>query len=86
MLSRCIVVSVSSCVFGVFLDCPSGNYQCNDGQCINATLRCDGTTTDCLDGSDESGCPFTCLPTTTTSEPTTCEYVSLGIDVMWSVN
>uniref|UniRef100_A0A3B4B4V3 Thrombomodulin n=1 Tax=Periophthalmus magnuspinnatus TaxID=409849 RepID=A0A3B4B4V3_9GOBI len=36
--------------------CNSGQFQCNNGQCINSEWRCDGTK-DCTDDSDELNCP-----------------------------
>ena len=38
-----------------FAPCSAGQFQCRNGDCINATKRCDFTT-DCSDGSDESVC------------------------------
>ncbi len=35
--------------------CPDGDFECNDGGCINVTLRCDGSF-DCTDHSDEINC------------------------------
>lgn len=40
--------------------CEPPPYQCADGEIVSGGSRCDGYT-DCLDGSDEAGCPtFTC--------------------------
>ena len=36
--------------------CPSGKFQCRDGQCIDANWRCDRYD-DCRDMSDEQNCP-----------------------------
>ncbi len=35
--------------------CPDGDFECNDGGCINVILRCDGSF-DCTDHSDEINC------------------------------
>ena len=35
--------------------CPDGQLQCGDGECINRQLFCD-TNPDCRDGSDEVAC------------------------------
>lgn len=35
--------------------CESGDFQCNDGSCIDGRLQCDGIS-DCKDASDEAGC------------------------------
>ena len=35
--------------------CGSDQFRCDDGHCIDASWRCDGTK-DCLDDSDETGC------------------------------
>ncbi len=35
--------------------CGSGEFQCNSGQCIADSRRCD-TNYDCIDRSDEVGC------------------------------
>nr|KAF6496225.1 LDL receptor related protein 2 [Rousettus aegyptiacus] len=37
-------------------ECDSEHFRCEDGHCIDASWRCDGTK-DCLDDSDETGCP-----------------------------
>ncbi|XP_059560178.1 low-density lipoprotein receptor-related protein 2 [Myotis daubentonii] len=43
-------------------DFGSEHFRCEDGHCIPASWRCDGTK-DCLDDSDEIGCPpATCQP------------------------
>ena len=35
------------------VNCGSSDYQCDNGQCIDANLECDGTD-NCFDGSDEA--------------------------------
>ena len=35
--------------------CEPEHWQCNDGDCIRALWKCDGTN-DCADESDEKGC------------------------------
>ncbi|XP_071052422.1 basement membrane-specific heparan sulfate proteoglycan core protein isoform X15 [Onthophagus taurus] len=35
--------------------CPSGNFICNDGTCLDQLFRCDNYI-DCNDGEDEKGC------------------------------
>ena len=35
--------------------CDSGQFQCDNGQCITWPKHCDSEV-DCLDGSDERGC------------------------------
>ncbi|XP_074599235.1 sushi, von Willebrand factor type A, EGF and pentraxin domain-containing protein uif isoform X2 [Brevipalpus obovatus] len=39
--------------------CPSGNYHCSNGRCINEAWKCDGQD-DCGDKSDEMDCPRNC--------------------------
>ncbi|KAI8430576.1 hypothetical protein MSG28_000798 [Choristoneura fumiferana] len=36
--------------------CMAYEYKCSSGQCVRAEAQCNGTA-ECLDGSDESGCP-----------------------------
>uniref|UniRef100_A0A8D8Q816 Low-density lipoprotein receptor-related protein 2 n=1 Tax=Cacopsylla melanoneura TaxID=428564 RepID=A0A8D8Q816_9HEMI len=36
--------------------CEYDEYRCDTGECIPASQRCDGRT-DCVSGSDETGCP-----------------------------
>ncbi|XP_034337833.2 basement membrane-specific heparan sulfate proteoglycan core protein isoform X5 [Magallana gigas] len=38
--------------------CLIGQYQCDNGDCIDAIFRCDSQQ-DCFDGSDEKNCPVT---------------------------
>ncbi|KAB1257521.1 Low-density lipoprotein receptor-related protein 2 [Camelus dromedarius] len=43
--------------------CSTSEFKCQNGQCVSSSLRCDGNR-DCLDHSDEEGCPawpLTCL-------------------------
>ena len=35
--------------------CGTGQFRCEDGQCVDAALRCDGRF-DCRDDSDEFNC------------------------------
>ena len=35
---------------------PSGQFQCQNGACLHASVRCTGRA-ECFDGSDEWGCP-----------------------------
>lgn len=37
------------------MSCNLNHFQCNNGQCIDVLLFCDGTQ-DCADGSDENQC------------------------------
>uniref|UniRef100_A0A8C7QRY5 SCO-spondin n=1 Tax=Oncorhynchus mykiss TaxID=8022 RepID=A0A8C7QRY5_ONCMY len=41
--------------------CQSYEFACANGQCVPRAWHCDGET-DCLDGSDEQGCPRACGP------------------------
>ena len=45
--------------------CVEEEFQCNDGVCISADMKCDGPK-DCIDGEDESkcGCRSQCLAKT----------------------
>ena len=36
-------------------DCTSNQFRCSNGQCISASLRCNGVS-NCMDGSDEIAC------------------------------
>jgi len=36
--------------------CDSSCFRCNNGEYIPSTLRCNGSTEECSDGSDERGC------------------------------
>lgn len=42
--------------FSVHEKCSSSEFTCENGQCISYSLHCDGNR-DCLDHSDEAGCP-----------------------------
>ena len=43
-------MSVSLC-----LECDAESFQCDDGLCLRASVRCNGED-NCLDASDEAGC------------------------------
>ncbi|KAM4859286.1 low-density lipoprotein receptor-related protein 2 [Thomomys bottae] len=43
-------------------ECDSGHFRCGNGRCIPAAWRCDGTR-DCLDNTDETGCPHSSCQT-----------------------
>lgn len=51
-----------------FSACDDGFWQCYSGQCISASGYCNGYP-DCTDASDESDCPTTFRPFTTTNPP-----------------
>ena len=38
--------------------CPPDMWQCGSGDCIPLIERCDRIPDNCLDGSDETGCPL----------------------------
>ncbi|XP_014641845.1 PREDICTED: low-density lipoprotein receptor-related protein 6-like [Ceratotherium simum simum] len=42
--------------FSVHEKCSTSEFRCGNGQCISYSLHCDGSR-DCLDHSDEEGCP-----------------------------
>lgn len=48
----------------------AGQFQCNDGSCIEADWECDGMYVDCADGSDEAPVNPTCPTSSTTSSTT----------------
>ena len=48
-------VSLSSQVTDELLPCPSETFQCQNGECVLDTARCDNII-HCSDGSDELGC------------------------------
>ncbi|XP_077994388.1 uncharacterized protein LOC144448109 [Glandiceps talaboti] len=52
-------LSGSMLVFGIPRPfCDDTEFMCNDGQCIDAALSCDGNK-DCYDGNDETDCATT---------------------------
>ena len=36
--------------------CTSSQFRCDNGQCVSSSVRCNGLTGGCSDGSDERGC------------------------------
>lgn len=48
-LSVLVVFAVPS------VDCVAGEFKCNDGNCIDQSLVCNGNY-DCYDGDDETNC------------------------------
>uniref|UniRef100_A0A8C9DCQ9 LDL receptor related protein 2 n=1 Tax=Panthera leo TaxID=9689 RepID=A0A8C9DCQ9_PANLE len=59
-------------------ECDSEHFRCEDGHCIPATWRCDGTR-DCLDDTDEVGCP----PPSCKSNQFLCQGEGLCIPNFW---
>lgn len=52
-----LLLAIAACLEPVSgQECGSGNFRCDNGYCIPASWRCDGTR-DCLDDTDEIGCP-----------------------------
>ena len=39
-----------------YLGCSFSQFRCSNGQCISSSLRCNGRTGGCSDGSDERNC------------------------------
>ena len=39
-----------------FLGCSFSQFRCSNGQCVSSSLRCNGRTGGCTDGSDERNC------------------------------
>uniref|UniRef100_A0A8D1CWI3 Low-density lipoprotein receptor-related protein 2 n=1 Tax=Sus scrofa TaxID=9823 RepID=A0A8D1CWI3_PIG len=59
-------------------ECLGNEFRCSNGHCITESWRCDGTR-DCLDGSDEIGCP----PSTCGSTQFHCENEDVCIPLYW---
>uniref|UniRef100_A0A3Q2H8C7 Low-density lipoprotein receptor-related protein 2 n=1 Tax=Equus caballus TaxID=9796 RepID=A0A3Q2H8C7_HORSE len=59
-------------------ECDSEHFRCENGHCIPASWRCDGTK-DCLDDSDETGCP----PSSCQSGQFKCQSEGLCIPHSW---
>lgn len=55
--------------FYVSLGCTSEQFLCENGKCIDGSLRCNNRR-DCSDGSDERNCPTEPPPTSTESPVT----------------
>lgn len=58
-------------IFICFIGCQENEFTCASGECISATLYCDGRK-NCYDGSDEYNCP------STTQAPTQPPYCGSG--------
>uniref|UniRef100_A0A9L0IKU4 Low-density lipoprotein receptor-related protein 2 n=1 Tax=Equus asinus TaxID=9793 RepID=A0A9L0IKU4_EQUAS len=59
-------------------ECDSEHFRCENGHCIPASWRCDGTK-DCLDDSDETGCP----PSSCQSGQFKCQSEGVCIPHSW---
>uniref|UniRef100_A0A673U7E3 EGF-like domain-containing protein n=1 Tax=Suricata suricatta TaxID=37032 RepID=A0A673U7E3_SURSU len=59
-------------------ECDSEHFRCENGQCIHAMWRCDGTR-DCLDDTDEVGCP----PPSCKSYQFLCQAEGVCLPNMW---
>jgi hypothetical protein len=60
--------------------CESGRYLCGNGECIDASLKCNGDR-DCLDGSDEgtlAACP------SESRALSSCCYVTFIFYLLWA--
>ena len=40
----------------ICVGCSSTQFQCSSGQCVSSSVRCNGRTGGCSDGSDERNC------------------------------
>jgi len=36
--------------------CTSSQFRCDNGDCVSSSVRCNGRTGGCSDGSDQRGC------------------------------
>ncbi|XP_013070411.2 uncharacterized protein LOC106057644 isoform X3 [Biomphalaria glabrata] len=58
--------------------CSVGSFHCNNGQCLNPSLKCD-LFDDCGDSSDEIDCPNLCHYVYKVSGPSTYSYPMQGM-------
>ena len=49
-------ICISLAKHTLYIGCSSFQFRCSNGECISSSLRCNGRSGGCSDGSDETGC------------------------------